>query len=235
MDDDNTLGPDFLSTLLQIISRYPDVGGICPIVEAVWEQTPEDWLKNFGQWCLSYNAADGYRPAFSERYWPPEEAHAAMLPPGGGMIIHHRVAGNYLERVRDPRRIALSRQPNSLAGCEDVDIFSGVTRLGMGAFFSDRLKVYHHIPRSRTLFSYLVRLNYQQCYSAGVMSRLEAPATGRVSMLDLFRLAKQAAHLAMDCLRGRKNIKRCTLEIARALGGMAGRLNLSSVFHGLAW
>jgi hypothetical protein len=41
--------------------------------------------------------------------------------------------------------------------------------------------------------------------------------------------------LAMDCLRGRKNIKRCTLEIARALGGMAGRLNLSSVFHGLAW
>ena len=224
LDDDNTLGRDFLSHLLDVIGRFPDVGGICPIVEPVWERRPDDWLVDFGRLCLSYNADGKYRPPFRERYWPPGEAHKAMRPPGGGMIIHRKVALDYMERVKDPKRIALARQPKSLVGCEDEDIFSGVARLGLGVYFTSCLRVFHSIPISRIQFTYLVRLNYQMLYSYGVLGRIAGEYDVIRFRSNIRHFLGHAFYLGLDSLRGRKAARHCMLELARDVGLLVGYL-----------
>jgi glycosyltransferase involved in cell wall biosynthesis len=224
IDDDQFLDPDFLSVLIGVIDRYPEVGCICPIVEPVWEKRPDDWLVDFGRFCLSYNAAEKYRPNFSEEYWPPEKTHEAMRPPGGGMIIKHTVADYYLQNVKDPKRICLARNPTSLIGCEDEDIFSGVAALGIAIYFTNRLVVYHHIPRSRIKFSYLLRLNFQMLYSYGILDRFKGISVKILLPADLWRLVRNILRSSIMFFKGKKPFQQLILETVRELGLIAGHL-----------
>lgn len=226
LDDDNTLAPGFIEGLLDVLEQIPGLGGVCPLVEPHWETQPPEWLQDFGRFCLSYNAAGRFRPQFEKRYWPPHEAKACLRPPGGGMVISRQVAAHYLEMVQDPDRIALARQPDSLVGCEDEDIFSGVTELGLGVAFSEHLKVYHHIPRVRTTPGYLIRLNYQMLRSYGVLHAMKngSRSWGRFGSA-LTEFARNLSSHAITLARGEEPPQRFFLEIIRAAGFFVGRIS----------
>lgn len=220
LDDDNYLGPGFLSGLQEIVRIFPDVGGICPLVQPDWEAKPGAWLMDFGRYCLSYNAAGCYRPDFDERHW--KSGEACLRPPGGGMIIHHKVAQRYLASVMDPRRIALSRQPDSLVGCEDEDIYSNVFALELATVFSDRLKVFHMIPSYRTRFLYLANLNYQMLYSFGVLQRLRGDQVRVTAGKALWELVRSLRHFSLCVLTGKVHLKRGVIEVIRKAGLLQG-------------
>jgi glycosyltransferase involved in cell wall biosynthesis len=223
LDDDNTIHPEFVKNLVMVIKQFSDLGGVCPLVEPVWEVPVPEWLQDFGRFCLSYNASGKFRPLLETKYWPPHEATSCLRPPGGGMVIHRRVATHYLETVQDPNRIALARQPNSLVGCEDEDIFSGVFDLGLGVVFSETLKVYHHIPKVRTTARYLISLNYQMLYSYGTLHTMKNGSGSRSHFRNAFLELMRALKYQTACLlRGEKPVLRFVFEVARAIGFFMG-------------
>jgi glycosyltransferase involved in cell wall biosynthesis len=228
LDDDNTLAPGFVETLIGLIKQYPELGGVCPIVEPVWEVTPPEWLQDFGRLCLSYNACGRFRPQFTEKYWAPHEVTECLRPPGGGMVIRREVALHYLETVNDPNRIALARQPNSLVGCEDLDIFSGVADLGLGVVFSDSLKVYHHIPKIRITAGYLTRLNYQMIRSFGMLCAMKSKESYfRYSIKALFYFIQEIKSILIVFIKhNNKPLLQFFLEITRVLGLFIGKISL---------
>nr|WP_246152903.1 glycosyltransferase [Oryzomonas rubra] len=226
LDDDNTLASGFIASLLDIVERYPGLGGLCPLVEPDWKVTPPEWLQDFGRLCLSYNAAGRFRPAFSEKYWAPEKDATWLRPPGGGMIISRKVAEYYLAVVRDPARLALARRPDSLVGCEDEDIFAGVAKLRMGVVFSEQLKVFHHISAIRVTMKYLTRLNYQMLHSYGTLYAMtHNDGAWRCFGGALRCLEKSFVTLFVDFFQGKMRPQRLFLEMVRAVGYFVGRIS----------
>jgi glycosyltransferase involved in cell wall biosynthesis len=222
LDDDNYLSPCFTIQLLDSVELSADIGGICPLVEPVWEHEPEQWLQDFGRLCLSYNTAGPFRPPFEERFWGRDDTQERLRPPGGGMIIRRDVAQHYLHSVRDPKRITLARQPDSLVGCEDEDIFSGVAELGLSLYFNAQLKVFHQIPATRTTFSYLFKLNFQMLYSYGVLERIKRER-GFSLMGELGLMIREVLSLSRTVSLGKMPVKRGVLEMTRAVGLFKGR------------
>ena len=165
LDDDNTLSDDFVPRLLELLDKYPQVGGICPVVLPEWETIPPSWLQDFGTLCLSYTAKNLSAAPDKTRYWGPAEAAGSPRPPGGGMIIHRDVAHLYLASVTDPERRALARTGKHLIACEDYDIYSHLRLTGRGALETPQLVIYHHIHSARIRLPYLLRLNYWMLYS----------------------------------------------------------------------
>jgi glycosyltransferase involved in cell wall biosynthesis len=197
LDDDNYISPDFLNALRVITAEKPGVGGICPLVIADWETLPEKWLQDFGRYCLSYNASGEYLPETTEMEWDASQFHQVLRPPGGGMIINRIVADAYLKEVSNhQQRIDLSRQPDSLVGCEDYDLYSFVGRLSMSALITDRLRMFHRIPSHRTTMGYLVRLNFQMLRSFGMLKVFRYEETTPLYLLIYSALSRQ-----VSCLR----------------------------------
>jgi glycosyltransferase involved in cell wall biosynthesis len=222
LDDDNTIGENFLPALLDLYERSPQTGAVVADVLPVWERRPPDWLVDFGRHCLSYNTTDGDKPG-SARQWDPSEVTIAIRPPGGGMIIHRDVALHYLNDVTDPKRIKLSRSPGSLVAAEDEDIFTGVIDLKRAAVYSPLLKVYHHIPETRTRFWYLLRLNSQMQYSGALLRCCRGSASPRSAASELYHLVRPFASRARAVIRRRMPFPRALLELARETGAAFGR------------
>jgi len=197
LDDDNTIAPDFCRQLKVILTEHPTLGGITPLVSPVWERKPPAWLVDYGVQCLSYNEPELCRRFPGERFFPAEEFAAAPRPPGGGMVIHQSVAAAYLESASNPARLALARTGNSLMGCEDHDIWGGLSELHFDVLVTDRLKVCHHISAQRLRMNYLLRLCYGMEYSYTILRRMQgtpargsgAAETGK-TLLTMLRLVK---------------------------------------------
>jgi len=225
LDDDNYIASDFIQKLGDVLSRMPNLGGICPLVTADWEQCPDEWLQDFGRYCLSYNASGKFHPPLTEKEWSASQFDQVIRPPGGGMIVNRIVAEAYLKAATDQRRINLSRQPNSLVGCEDYDLYSFVGELSMTSFFTDKLKVFHIIPATRTKIRYLSRLNFQMIYSFGILRVLRSEESSS-NILILFKTVINIILNLMSIFTVTSRGKKTFLLILRDIGYVIG------VFHG---
>jgi glycosyltransferase involved in cell wall biosynthesis len=220
LDDDNTIAPDFCTELDRAIAAHEGIGGITPAVIPAWEKEPPEWLAAFGVNYLSYNAPGSDWPSQDEFF--PAGVHA-LRPPGGGMIVHRSVVAAYLARADDPFRLALARTRTSLVGCEDHDLWRSVSQLRMAVLVSARLRVWHHIPASRLLPAYLLRLTHAMAWSYTVLRRLDAGCPGpdwprvRAKILSVLRLAKMALFSSRHA-----PLLECALRASSELGDIAG-------------
>jgi glycosyltransferase involved in cell wall biosynthesis len=171
IDDDNFLEIDFIRTLAGLVSKYPNLGCISPVVLPRWEQEPSEWLKKFGQGCLSYNSLEMPGPDRKEIFWRHPNFTGWRCPSGGGMIIHRSVAEKYLGSIEE-KRLKLGRIRSSLGGCEDVDILYRLPFVERDAVFTPNLVLYHQIPKSRLQMKYLFRLAFRSTQDWAVFQRL---------------------------------------------------------------
>jgi glucosyl-dolichyl phosphate glucuronosyltransferase len=224
LDADNSIDTGFIKTLLVITRKYPDLGGIVPVVMPVWEKNPPNWLVKFGTGFLSYNAYDDYKPLSGDCYFRAEDAYKIARPPGGGMILHRQVAFHYLEKISDPTRIALSRQPKSLVGCEDDDYWAGLKELRLPVFFSDRLRVFHHVPESRIHYRYLMNLVYMNGYSYGMLDQYRRPENMYTTLFETKILFLHTLRRTNSLIKRDTNIQIYFLMLLHRLGLMRGHL-----------
>lgn len=197
LDDDNTLEAGFLTALAAVIENHSRIGGVTAMISPVWELQPRSWVNEVGHLCLSYNAPNAFLDVPSFRLYDSSQFAAAPRPPGGGMIIHRDVAQHYLLQAGEGERLKLERTGSSLVGCQDEDIWRGIRELGLSVIASDRLKINHHIPASRTRLFYLFRLNYQMTYSYVLLDRVR----GELQSESPLRLAKRFARATVSALR----------------------------------
>jgi hypothetical protein len=113
-------------------------------------------------------------------------------------------------------------------GCEDLDIFAGVSDLGLGVVFSDSLKVYHHIPKNRITAGYLTRLNYQMIRSFGMLCAMKSKESYFIySIKALFYLLQDIKSILIIFIKhNNKSFLQLFLEITRSLGLFAGKISL---------
>jgi glycosyltransferase involved in cell wall biosynthesis len=171
IDDDNFLEAGFLSSLGKLISNFPNLGCISPVVLPRWEREPVEWLQEYGLKCLSYNALQKPGKEKKEIVWKHPNLEGCRLPFGGGMIIHRSIAEKYLA-ITEEKRLNFGRIGASLGGCEDVDIVYQLPLVSRDAAFSENLILYHLIPSSRLQMRYLFRLAFRSAQSWAVFQRL---------------------------------------------------------------
>jgi glycosyltransferase involved in cell wall biosynthesis len=195
IDDDNFLEEGFLSSLANLISKFPNLGCISPVVLPRWEQAaPAKWLQEYGLSCLSYNALEKPGTERKERLWTHPDFGEWRCPAGGGMIIHRSIAEKYLATAEE-KRLKFGRVGSSLGGCEDVDIVYRLPFVGRDAAYSENLILYHLIPASRLQMKYLFRLAFRSAQDWAVFQRLLqkekhpfAVSDFKINFCEFFRL-----------------------------------------------
>jgi hypothetical protein len=90
-----------------------------------------------------------------------------------------------------------------------------------------RLRVYHHIPESRTRIKYLIRLNAQMAYSYGALHCFLKPDTTFVIVDEIKELARVAIDYGKGVVRKRIPASRALVEFSRAAGDSLGRFRFA--------
>jgi GT2 family glycosyltransferase len=168
LDDDNTLAPDALHRLRQCLGEHPDLGGICPQIQPIWQSTPPKWVVALGHQVLSYNSTRYSKSANPFDIWKPGVKGAR--PPGGGMIVHRRAADAFVALAASTKMIRnLGRRGEHLSSGEDFFIYDFLYQLGLPTVYDDSIVLYHQISSQRAQFRYLLRLLYHSNYSFGII------------------------------------------------------------------
>ncbi|MBL7954889.1 MAG: glycosyltransferase family 2 protein [Flavobacteriales bacterium] len=191
VDDDNVLAPNYLSTVLEIMRREPQLGVIgAGRLEPEFEETPDPELMP-------------YMPMLALRTVPvsrwSNDPEDKIIPWGAGMAVTRAVAEQYRRMIlADPLKQRLDRAGNTLNSCGD-DEFSWVAcEMGSGKGLFTELQVTHLIGRARLQREYLLRLAEGHAFSraflvhlhGGVVHRAQAPPSltkflGRLARLRL--------------------------------------------------
>lgn len=171
LDDDNALAPDALHRLRQCLGKHPDLGGICPQIQPIWQSTPAKWVVALGHQVLSYNSTRYSKSAKPFDIWKPGVKGAR--PPGGGMIVHRRAAEQFINLEASAEIVRnLGPMGERLSRGEDFFIYDFVYKLGLSTAYDESIIVYHHISSQRMQFGYLLRLLYHSNFSFGANSIL---------------------------------------------------------------
>ncbi len=173
LDDDNELAEMAIQNLLSFVATHHNVGGISPRVVARWQCQPAIWLQRFGTCCLSFTESGPYTSNYGETIWT-HPSVPKIRPPGGGMIVHRRIAEAFLANfLLLPSEITQPAVP-----CEDHAIYCGVGRCGMGAAYVPTIVVYHHLDGARTSLAALTRLNFRMIRGYGLFTPFESVFSG---------------------------------------------------------
>jgi glycosyltransferase involved in cell wall biosynthesis len=225
IDDDNFLKSGFIKSLIDFVTRHLNLGCICPVVLPRWETVAPEWLQNFGVRCLSYTVPKERQEMDEERVWNHPDTQGWPWPPGGGMIIHRRIAEDYLSST-DKKRLGFGRVGKGLGGCEDQDIYLRYKSLGMDVGFSEKLVLYHHIPEERTRYDYLFKVVFRTTQDWAVLQRLWRKESHPFASDELPQHLKEFFRLPYAwlriLLRTRKSIPEMPLEWAHHAGFLLG-------------
>jgi glycosyltransferase involved in cell wall biosynthesis len=168
LDDDNILGADAVRRIRQRLYDNPELGGICPRIEPVWEIKPEPWVVALGHQVLSYNVSEQNGPPGSWILYPP--GMIGPRPPTGGMIIAKAVAEDFV-RLCEQVPLILRFTPEGrrrLTG-DDFILYSLIYMRGnLLTAYDDSIVVHHQIPAERTELSHLLETMFWSNYCFGI-------------------------------------------------------------------
>ncbi len=173
VDDDNVLAPNYLSTVLAIMRREPQLGVIgAGRLEPEFEERPEPGLMPYTP-MLALRSVDASR-------WS-NDPQDQTIPWGAGMAVSRAVADRYRSIILvDPLKQRLDRAGNTLNSCGD-DEFSWVAcEMGLGKGVFTELQVTHLIGRARTQREYLLRLAEGHAFSRAFLMHIHGSKVHRV-------------------------------------------------------
>ncbi len=203
IDDDETPGPGWLSTLLATQSRTR-AAVVCGPVGARFETIPPAWIVEGG---------------FFEQ---PRRADGSLEDMPDGAPIVDAATGNTLVRMAEIRRLELRFDNRfGMTGGEDALFFRQLRAAGAKMVWSPGAEVVEHIPSARARFAYLAR-EYFRCGS--VRTAIDA--------LDSRATPGTAAPLGF-CASTLKKIGRKTVVHATLLtqAVVSGRARARVYFH----
>lgn len=172
VDDDNVLAPNYLSTVLEIMRREPQLGVIgAGRLEPEFEEAPAPGL-------LPYTPMLALRTVETSR-WSNDPQDQA-IPWGAGMAVSRAVADRYRHIVlADPLRQRLDRAGNTLNSCGDDEFSWLACEMGLGKGVFTELQVTHLIGRSRVQREYLLRLAEGHAFSRAFLLHIHGAKVHR--------------------------------------------------------
>lgn len=159
VDDDNELSNDYINNVALLFTKYPKVkiwgAGIINV----------EFIDGARSWVKKYMMDFFQNRNLSETLIGNKEGWSSFYPVGSGMVIEKEAFNIYLDSYNSGQLSATGRKGNSLASGEDSQIIWTVIKSGYWVGSSPLLKLSHIIPKKRTTFSYLKRLNFNLSYS----------------------------------------------------------------------
>jgi glycosyltransferase involved in cell wall biosynthesis len=169
LDDDNVLGENSLARIRERISLNPQLGGICPRIEPIWEKSPARWVVMLGHEVLSYNTSAVRQIPGSLIVWKGGER--GLRPPGGGMIVHRGAVDAFVELSKSsPLLLQLGHRGTALGSGEDFILYHQVYLARRPTAYDSLIVIGHFIPQERMRFGYLCRLLFRANYGFALVA-----------------------------------------------------------------
>jgi len=169
LDDDNILGEDSLAKIRKRISLNPQLGGICPRIEPIWEKSPTRWVVMLGHEVLSYNTSAVRQIHGSLIEWKGGER--GLRPPGGGMIVHRCAVDAFVELSKSsPLLNQLGHRGTALGSGEDFILYHQVYLARRPTVYDNSIVIRHLISKERMRFGYLCRLLFCANYDFALVA-----------------------------------------------------------------
>jgi len=160
-DDDNVLAPDYLSLVLQLFARDPQLAAIGGKSLGEFEHPPAPWQEEF----LGLLALRdlGEREQIAATFRPPNAVrneYPLFAPIGAGMALRREAALAWAgDLTAHPERRRLDRTGSQLISGGDNDIVMSILEHGWSVGYFPQLRLVHLIPEGRLAPDYLLRLN----------------------------------------------------------------------------
>jgi glycosyltransferase involved in cell wall biosynthesis len=163
VDDDNWLGPGYISRTARIMEEHPEVAVCNGFCSAVPEDEPPSWFTD----CHHYYAV-------SDPTWPCGDVTGTNHEPfGAGMAIRKAAVVRLQEQGFKP--LLVGRQGKNIASGEDTEMCIALRLAGWRWWRDPDLRFQHYIPKGR--------MNWRYCLS------LARAAGASCTMLDLYEFA----------------------------------------------
>jgi len=214
VDDDNVLDAGYFEKLLELSSKYPNLGVLSANISGKFESDVPAWVEPY-LWLLAV------RPLEADVWANIVAPHIG--PIGAGMCVRKVVYDEFVRRYHDGSvNAAHGRSDDSLAAGTDDTVFMDIAfsmGLGCGAFAD--LKMTHLISKERLELEYLVRLAKDMTVSHTVLALArKSQSTGGLKSLlrpiyrKLFLLGKSRETKAIESafIKGRAEGERQAAE-----------------------
>lgn len=183
IDDDNEIGPTYVSTAARIARENPAIGAFGGVSEGVFEGPVPRWKLPL----VGYLGVRDYGNApitSTNAHW------GQWDPIGAGMVIRRDVANQYSDFIKDQELAkSLGRCGRALMSGEDTLMARCANQLGYACSYQPELRLRHHIGANRLRASYLRRLIEGHGRSFVTLERVQgrsvAPITGLRGMCFL--------------------------------------------------
>jgi glycosyltransferase involved in cell wall biosynthesis len=160
VDDDNLLNLNFLSVARSIFNQNSKIGVMSGQILPIYEKKPGRYFIKNIQNCLAI------------RSFPTDHLYLTSIPQGNmyfpigaGMCIRKEILLEYYNK-QDPKNEIIGRQGHKLTSGEDIDIDLFALSKGYLVGVTNKLITSHIIPRSRTRYSYIIKLKKAQMWSS---------------------------------------------------------------------
>lgn len=163
IDDDETVEPDFLTSVNNFFTQYKNAGISSGPVIPVYETEKPEWLSHFTMRLITgaYDKGKSIKLLKNKDY--PGTGHACFRK---SLFIKYGAFNT-----------TLGRKGNSLMGAEDKDFFLRLMNGGEKCYYLPSAKIYHHIPESKLTDDFFRRLTY----SIGKSERIRTLNLGKKS------------------------------------------------------
>lgn len=146
IDDDETVEPDFLTSVNNFFTQYKDASISSGPVIPVYETEKPEWLSHFTMRLITgaYDKGKSIKLLGNKDY--PGTGHACFRK---SLFVKYGAFD-----------VTLGRKGNSLMGAEDKDFFLRLMNGGEKCYYLPSAKIYHHIPESKLTDDFFRRLTY---------------------------------------------------------------------------
>jgi len=161
VDDDNVLEQDYLSHVVQIFQKHPELGAIAGKSLPQFEVEPKPWIKHYHSVLALHDFGEVPLTTAGNFGALTAESYPFFAPCGAGMALRKPLFATYTGQVAsNPTRMALGRSGKQLTSGEDNDMILTLLTAGWGVGYFPQLQLTHLIAAHRLQPNYLARLNY---------------------------------------------------------------------------
>jgi hypothetical protein len=182
VDDDNEIADDYLERALEIAAAHSEIGCFGgKLLNAIPGPVPK-WAVRFLPFLGIMDKGEEVLKRCTD-HWGPWE------PPTAGATVRRPVLDLYLRRMAASRLGgSLGRKGRSgLLSCEDSLMMRGAYELGLECSYQPRLRLRHHVDRSRLRFRYLLRLMHGYGRSHVILERALGRQVPTISLATAIR------------------------------------------------
>jgi glycosyltransferase involved in cell wall biosynthesis len=155
IDDDNEIPPIYIETVIDLFTKYTNVGAWGPgDITVEFMGAVSDWFNE------SFQTVFQKRHTRFNEYGCVPETWMSFYPFGTGLCVRREILEKYCTEVKNGHLSSSDRKGKALSSGGDIQLVWEGIKMGFAAGVAPALHVNHLIPANRSTLAYVKRLNF---------------------------------------------------------------------------